>query len=162
MSDLSPEMRTFHLEEWKSLREEVATAVRETRDAERYVLVGCFAIWMWILREHERAYVLALVLPVIAAVLGAWRVKALDEAIGYLGGYLRNLETRLGDPDSGWERYFRGVDGENRRAHEVGRSARAFWIITIIGSVVVSVAVGITVWNSSERAPSSSAVYVLH
>jgi hypothetical protein len=136
--------KEFHLEEWKSLREEIAANGKETRDTERNIVIACFVIWVWVLKEKDCAYWPALVLPPIAALLGMWRCNALGNATWNIGEYLKKIETEYRfSPDLGWEHNFRGEVGESPQQHRLGVTATVFWSILVIGSILMSVLIGI-------------------
>lgn len=141
---LKQSAKDFHLEEWKSLREEIAANGKEMRDTERNIVIACFAIWIWIIKEKEYAYWPALLLPPVAALLGMWRCKALGNATWDIGMYLKKIETEYGFiPNLGWEHNFRGEFGENPQQHRVGITANVFWYVLVIGSILMSVLIGI-------------------
>lgn len=136
--------RSFHLEEWKSLREEIATNLREGRDTERYVIIACVAVWVWVLKERDVFYLPALAFPPALAVLGAWRSKALTGVVVHIGRYLREVEIALGSECLGWEEYFHRP-AHSYNAHDLGRMTAVLWAAIIISAVLISALIGIAV-----------------
>ncbi len=134
--------KEFHLEEWKSLREEIAANGKETLDTERNVVIATFAVWLWVLTQRDCAYWPALLLPPVTVALGMWRCQALGDAMWDIGQYLRKIEKTYGLPALGWESHFRGERGENPRQHRVGMTRKVFWRILLATSVIISVVAG--------------------
>lgn len=134
--------KEFHLEEWKSLREEIAVNMKELRDTERNVVLVCFGLWVWILQAHNCDYAPALILAPISVLLGRWRYHALGMSILNIGKYLRQIENEFGQTELGWERCFRGSDEKNPLQHTLGRTANAFWW----GMLFVSAGFSAVIW----------------
>jgi hypothetical protein len=138
----SPRGSAYHLEEFKSLRDEIAANNAATRETERLVALACFAIWVWVIRAKDFAFWPALVLPPVAVALGAWRAQALGVAMWEVGLYIRKLEETYGHvPPLGWERHFRGQQAEKPSQHRLGRTAQAFWWTLFVTAITFSIGI---------------------
>jgi hypothetical protein len=115
------EQASFHVEEYKQIREEVTTMITKTEQLLQYCVVVSAAVFAWLATQAvglNELGKLCTKLPVDGplAVRIWWAPTAAVLVVGLLGGgrfvrvkemgqYLRKLEDALGDPSLGWEKF---------------------------------------------------------
>lgn len=87
----------FVLEEYRSLCGQLDDQIRETRDLERYALIGIGLIFAWLasLEKPPPLVVPAWLFPPVLAIMGWVRAKSSMQRIDQVAGYLRRIEARV-------------------------------------------------------------------
>jgi hypothetical protein len=132
----------FALEEFKSLRSEIASTLKAYGDLERLAVGSCAAIYAWLAKDATSALWVAWWVPAFVAVLAAFRAYGLYHRLIELGAYVYETEKEIyqgcGEGEvKGWE-HFR--EGHARIQNSmISRSAFAVWILLNIITVLVGV-----------------------
>lgn len=104
----TPNEVTFHLEEYKALKAEIAELVQQTAGHISLAATGGGAIMAWLLtnRSNISGFPIAWYLPfAVSAMLGILSLVAYLR-ITTKGIYLEMIERALGNQHLGWERFF--------------------------------------------------------
>ncbi len=135
----------FHLEEYKSLRAEIAANIKAAFDAYLYALVSNGGIAAWLLTHKTdiasygvlgrmTASGLPLFVTVLALILTQFHIRNM----GHAAAYLQRLENRIGAAGLGWEGFH--VETHERILGLRFPSAMAvFWFLLIVGDIFFAV-----------------------
>ena len=132
--------KEFLMAEYQALRSEVLLTLAEVRALERYVALGCAAIWSWAATHPESPRILLWV-PIALTLLGALRAWTYSRDFHFTHVYIGRLEVALmGETLSanlankafpkGWEEYDKG------RHYYITISAIVFWASLLLASIV--------------------------
>lgn len=146
----------FRIEEYKSLRAEVAWLLKDYRALERNIAVLCGGLLSWLFAAkwpHDawRITNVAWFLPVLFAGLGSVRAVGIMRAFGIYGNYLWRIEHHFGV--KGWQHFLSpGTHDENttagynsrRKIRQIGTAQFAFifWAVIDLISLLVGVFFG--------------------
>ena len=131
----------FYLEEYKALRAELASRVRDYAAMERYAVGACAAIYAWIAKDGEHVSKAVWWVPVLVSMLaGARAVGMLRRMEGY-SAYMRKIEHLMGLSSElpGWETYRNGQRELSSRM--ITMSAWTLWCVLNIVTVTVAIVV---------------------
>jgi hypothetical protein len=128
----------FHLEEYRSLKNEVEYRVKATEQIELLVVVGIAGLYTWLSKESGTASGGIWWLPVVLVTLGAFRQIALLNRIMEITSYIREIENRLclEDP-GGWEHFLRNIR-RSPRGHLISMSGYFLWILLLAMTVAIA------------------------
>jgi hypothetical protein len=144
------EASDFHLEEYKSLREEARWMLKDYRELERNVALACAALQAWLFGKNWHEYRdlvfhrYAFCIPLALAILGAIRAFGILNAFSILHRYLLKLEIlfRIDSKQAeGWEHFLDARTGgaEKRRKTGASKFAVGFWAMLIGVNLAVAV-----------------------
>jgi hypothetical protein len=131
------------VEEYRSLRCQLDYQVKETRDLERYALVGIGLVFAW-LASIERPTPLVLpawLFPPLLAIMGWVRAKSIMRRIDQAASYIRKIEEHVYGVRGelvGWETTM----AKSRKANSspgLAASQRLLWRAAILFSLAGSV-----------------------
>jgi hypothetical protein len=143
----------FRVEEFKSLRGEIDSLVKETRNLEIYVAGALVAYYVWLithclneipipipLLQIKGGYGLQWLIPMALPILGAWRSWANIGRIMDIAAYITKVEERFDHiclplgPEKGWEHFL-----EKRRNKTWARrgSHVAVWLLLLAITIIV-------------------------
>ena len=138
LNQLAAVTKDFHLREYELLKKEVSEQVEHTRKLEIYAAGGIAAFYAWFIASVSKTPPMSLpsivlAIPMLLALLGAWRAWAALTRITEIAGYLIEVEAVLAlkDPKLGWETF--------RRANPSSPfllSGGAFWIGLVLVTVI--------------------------
>jgi len=102
--------RSFDLEEFRALRQEILHKVEANARLEVFAVTGAAAIYAWLTTSGTSLERLVWYIPVLLPVLGFLRAVRLGKQMVIAGDYLRLLETRIRPTEiergiHGWEGY---------------------------------------------------------
>ena len=87
----------FHIEEFKKLKDEIASQVKEVRYLEKLASTGSFAIYAWLLTKglncQSTLLLISWFLPLLFSVLLAFRSKCLLNSMLLIGSYIKEIEN---------------------------------------------------------------------
>jgi hypothetical protein len=146
------QLSAFHLKEYELLKQEIASAVQESRTLERYALIATAAVWSWLVTMGDNVPGVLWWIPTLLVAFAAFRSLALHVAVNRLGRYIRDeveSQTCDGQP-CGWEHFISwppaasAASLANARRHTSRRSivlstSALFWVALGIVSVAVPV-----------------------
>lgn len=144
-----PDQKEFHFKEYDSLKAEITALVEHSRKLEIYALGGMAAFYAWwFLRanpENGNATLAvdekALLLPVLIAVMGAFRSLAVALRIDQIAKYLVKLEDVFALEGLGWERTLAGPNPRGNSPSVVKRSpfkssGSVYWTLLLVVTLV--------------------------
>ena len=100
----TPQFSGFHLEEYKSLRQEIADDDKEIARVIAFCSTASAGIWIWLFKGEVTGFEIIAILPAVIVAFGYIRTKAIFNGIYRIAAYLRTLETKYAEPDlHGWE-----------------------------------------------------------
>ena len=135
----------FHLEEYKSLRAEIAANIKAGFDAYLYALVSSGGIIAWLIIHKTEiaeygalgravAAGLPLFVTVLAAIITRFHVRNMVR----VASYLQKLERRVGAPGLGWEGFHRDTH-DRTMGLRFPPSMAAFWGLLALGDIAFAV-----------------------
>ena len=141
--EIPEHVKEFYLAEYKAIRDEVMLDLSDVRSTERNVAYACAAVWAWFVVHPKSRYLL--LIPVVLTVLGGARCIAFLLGFDRMHGYLKRVETALGNPDyagklpGGWENYTPAKGEEFTWLDRSGSTVTAviFWVVLFIASWLV-------------------------
>ena len=143
---------TFHIEEYKGLRQEIAANDAEISRVETVCATAVGAIWLWLLREHPPDWEFILPIPVLVILFGMVRTSALFRGVKNIAAYLRRLDAKYADETvGGWETCIQKIRDDrikNREKHpntSYQHSTNFFMGALLMADVVMSIAYAIKV-----------------
>ena len=95
----------IHLEEYKSLRDEVLKKVAAAETLEFYAAGAVAAVYAWLAGNKVPGTAWLWHVPVVFPILGALRAWTLDRQLGVIGDYLARIEKNLSPEKGGWEEF---------------------------------------------------------
>lgn len=131
----------FHLEEYKSLRAEIAANIKAGFDAYLYALVSNGGIMAWLLTHRADlltydpvvqrfAGMVPLLVTILAAILTSFHIRNMQR----IAGYLTRLERRIGAADLGWEGFH--IETHDRTmGMRLPRAMALFWPLLVLGDI---------------------------
>jgi hypothetical protein len=128
----------FHLAEYKALRQELATALKDRLEYNRWGLIGLAALYSYIFTNPK--LVLFLV-PIAFSGMMILHLNGAHKGIDQAGMYIRNIESWIaariatGGP-GGWETYLRRADAEPRPPS--GWWPLPLWKWIFVGTIVIA------------------------
>jgi hypothetical protein len=138
-----PLLDSLVLEEYRSLRCQLDYQVKETRDLERYALIGLGLVFAW-LASIEKPTPLTLpawLFPPLLAIMGWLRAKSIMRRIDQVASYIQKVEEHVYGVSSdlvGWETSV----ANSRKANSspgLASSQRLFWRAVILFSLCGSI-----------------------
>jgi ABC-type sugar transport system permease subunit len=152
------ETHHFHLEEYKSLREEAQWMLKDYRGLERNVALACAGLLAWFFGKDWGKYQgstvhrIAFFIPLALAVVGSIRAWGILSAFSVLHGYLLKLETLFcldSERAEGWEHFLDAKTNGDESSRRTGASkfAVGFWATLILITLAVAIVVGFNVGN---------------
>jgi len=141
------EHEQFHAAEYKTLRDEIAATIEETRRLERYCATACGLIWVWAF-DHgvSGAAAAAAGVAVLIASLGFLRALTLNRSIDWVASYLLTIEDVYASVRLlGWEhhiRFSRATREQPKYKHEhksLKWSSVLFWIALVSVAIVIEI-----------------------
>jgi hypothetical protein len=157
-----PQQLTYHMEEFKALKAEIAELIKVAYGHLSYALLASAGIYSWLLTSkcasgassekllfHTDKLHLLWLLPLIVSLIFATLAGTAYLRIGHIGQYIDQLETlfalrvesdNLDEAETplGWERSFA------RRAPIVSGIYFVAWMVLLAGNIVIA----ILMWNS--------------
>jgi hypothetical protein len=133
---------TFHLEEYKSLRTEIAADDADIRRLERLCATGCAVVWVWLFGRPREIWSVVALVPTLIAIFGWARTSALYKGMLDIAEYVRQIEKQFAQPPLvGWETYLH-PKRQGRASSELTmmRSSHAFWALLTGVTVVFALA----------------------
>jgi hypothetical protein len=131
--------KEFLMAEYQALRSEVILTLGDVRALERYIALGCAAIWSWA-ATHPESPTILLWVPVALTLLGALRAWTYSRDFHFTHVYIGRLEKTLvgetlpaketNEAPNGWENY----DKEDHNYITI--SAVVFWVSLLAASFV--------------------------
>lgn len=132
------------VEQFKSLRTQIDTTLKELKNLELYALAGVIAYYAWLFTHcipsiyiPVSQYKISIspiiwFIPVLLPMLGAWRVWVNIGNILIAADYIREIEDEFDDPlhhihigpDKGWENYLYGLRMEDKMEDKGKKSGR--------------------------------------
>jgi len=100
-------MEEFHLEEFKSLREEILTKLKDRLEFNRWGLIGLAALYSYIFTHPK--FVLFLVPPIFCLIV-IWHLLEEHKNVVRIAKYIKDDIERWLGATFGWENYL-GVPG---------------------------------------------------
>lgn len=97
------EKKEFHFKEYESLKKEVSEQVEHTRKLEIYAAGSIAAFYSWFISAKTDLPRELFIIPVLLAILGAWRSRAALTRIDEIAVYLVQLESVFALSGLGWE-----------------------------------------------------------
>lgn len=150
----------FVRKEYDALRAELLGLIGDARSLERYIAVGCAAIWAWI-AAHPQTPKLTLALPIVLAVLGYLRDKSYGKAIDQIGLYLREAEGYFLQPLAGEPPPPKGWETTKEQRDESGEPAFVLWAtllaVGVLAFLILPNPVGFRVAGQPQPAPPAAA-----
>lgn len=138
--------KDFHLKEYESLKQEISELVEHSRRLEVYAVGALGAFYAWYIGTPAGAAAprnpVALTIPLLVAILGAWRSWTVLTRLNDLAEYLRRVESVFAVSEKGlpgWETYLKSQPGSPFLL-----SAIAFWATLVL---VASVALCVLHWK---------------
>jgi hypothetical protein len=139
--ELTPAQLQFHMEEYKSLRAEIAMCIKAQFDAFLYALVSNGGIMAWLLthRDDLAAYgfweqkFIALV-PVLVTALALLWTFYYTKNIQRLSAYIRLIERRAGAPGLGWDNFLSDMP-DTTFGLRVPRRMALCWLLLALAGV---------------------------
>jgi hypothetical protein len=137
--------REFHIEEFKALREEIASNMSRSVAMLQYVLLGSAAVYSFLVGFGEKdgsylehvprpgLYILWLT-PFILCVMGALNHWSSVRYIQSVGRYLLKIENGIGLPSLGWEKHF-SLDFAKNRFKQFDAMNIFWWIVLALNGV---------------------------
>ena len=124
MDQIPAASKDFHLKEYESLKKEVSEQVEHTRKLEIYAVGGIAAFYAWFIGAETNLPSELLIIPLLLAILGAWRSGAALTRINEIAVYLVQLEDvfALSGQRFGWETH-----RKNNPSNPFFLSGAAFW-----------------------------------
>ena len=143
---------SFHLEEYKTLKAEIESNIKEIWNSEKFALAAIAGIFAWLSTEsihpNQFGYVILFVPGALALLLGL-RAKALIDRSEHLVNYLIRIEKRLA-LDGGQEIEVRSntqlpgrerlddQTGQRRKMIVIAKVTEWIWILAAIGSFLMA------------------------
>ena len=128
----------FIIEEYKSLKAELQSLVKELRTLETAAIAGIAAVYAWLAKDPaNQVLVGAWWIPILFPLLGAFRQVAVLSRIMDLSEYIQLTEKRLDlSAPQGWEGFIK----EKRtklRGKAIALSAFVFWFVLLLITIIV-------------------------
>lgn len=143
MVDLTPK-ESFHLEEFKALREEIALRIKDQVDVERQVALSVAAVYAFIvhLESGQSAALgpwLLWILPFVIVLFGFLRWHLDDRMIEKIAAHIKMLESEVFHV-AGWE--IRQADYKSRRRWGAVRwiNVKVFWYVLLAATLLLATA----------------------
>ena len=129
------ESSDYHLAEYTSLHGEIRELNAEERVLEKQAIFATGVVWAWLAVHGAAVPWLAWCIPILFSVAGGIRAVALNRAVENIAAYIMKLERELtaSSPVKGWETHRR----EQSVASGLSRSAKAFWILLLLITLLV-------------------------
>ena len=102
----------FHLEEYRSLKQELLSTIKNFYQAALLSIAGNAALISFWLNSHDigqrlpASRILIPLLSVTICIFGILFYRLRRRSVGKIVGYLKLLEHKLRDPDLGWESFY--------------------------------------------------------
>ncbi len=131
--------RTFLLQEFDALRDELMECVKESRSLERNALLASGAIWAWAIANKSQAvYQPLLLAPPLIALLSALRAWSLWKHWKQIAEYIQAVEAALSVPNElGWERRFAASNSWSKTV-----TAIVFWVLLVGATIFAAIRYG--------------------
>ena len=121
---------TLQQAEWKELRNEAISLSQEVRSLERYVIAASGAVYTWLATHAETQHSgVVWYLPVVFVILAGIRMLAMSKQISHLADYLKQIESKIGEGNTGWEHYF------SSRRGLLGNSSIFVWLALLFSTL---------------------------
>jgi hypothetical protein len=129
----------FHLEEYKTLRAEIASDDADIRRLERLCAAGCAAVWVWLFGGIDDAWPGLAFVPVLIVFFGWLRATILYRGMLRIAEYIRHIEAQYAcTPLVGWETFLNARRNESQLTTlTMFRSSHLFWCSLAVSSVVL-------------------------
>jgi hypothetical protein len=143
MTDGNLELRTLLLiEEYKLLRERIATLIKENFELERYSVIGTGLIYAWLASLQTPSFLVlpAWVFPPVLTILGMIRSEKLARRVEQLAFYVKSIEdTGYNNmPPYGWENVLE-LAKKDGKTPSLSKNRRLYWYILISFTVLSSI-----------------------
>lgn len=131
--------QSFHLEEYKMLREEIMQDIREIYRTETLAAIAVVSVYTWLLTHRQEVAVhIAWFIPPCVIVVCMLRCLDLTLRINAIGQYLKQMEEVVFKdkaPVFGWEHY-KGARRWIDRSSSI--IATGVWVLVLIVSIITS------------------------
>ncbi len=133
----------FHLEEFKSLRDEIRQRIQESGVIVRNSVLASAVLVAWLATSganiaNQQLYALAWWLPLVLCGFAALRAYSLFTRIIAIGRYIQLLESVIGNAEIlGWEHHLGGLRRSTWQANAIDVIAVAFWVALVVGAAVI-------------------------
>lgn len=140
--DLFATGKDFHLKEYESLKKEITDLVEHSRKIEIYAVGALAGFYAWFINNDPPR--VALLIPIMLALLGGFRSYAVLIRIGEIAAYIRKIECVLALKElhlCGWESHRRRLRAKRfhykwLRLAPFFTSAAVFWLVLTAVSFV--------------------------
>lgn len=144
---------SFHLEEYKQLREEVKSLLGRIELLFRYSIIVSAVVYSWLalntigtgvfepnktqefcLKYPFSLVVIGWLIPVVFVACMAVMARAAGTRVAETGEYLAKIEQRLGESGFGWENYLK------RKAALITGTTSFVWLLLFLATVLATTA----------------------
>lgn len=128
----------FHIEEFKALRAEIDSRIKEGQTWESLGLTATAAVYAWLATNSFCDF--AWWIPVLFPAFGLLRHSALMVRILQIAGYIRDVEAKLSDdPLTGWETHLLNQRVQHPyRSRLISFSSFVFWTALLILTIYIA------------------------
>jgi hypothetical protein len=143
MADKNSELHTLLLiEEYRLVRERIATLIKENFDLERYSVIGIGLIYAWLasLQTPSLLILPAWFFPPVLSILGMVRSDKLSRRVEQLAYYVKSIEN-IGYKNAspyGWENVLERLKKDGRTS-SLSENRRLYWYILICFTFLSSI-----------------------
>ena len=129
----------FHLEEYKFLKDEILSLVKETRYLETLALGGTGGVYAWLaVNSTKQIATIGWWIPVLFPVFAILRQVALLSRIMHIAEYIRAIEKEICENQlPGWETFLQEKRKKVFPSLLISISAFMFWIVLLLISIWV-------------------------
>ena len=128
------ELPKEHAEQYKTLREEILSAVAETRKLEIVCLGAIAALYAWLAANNDKVGLGAWFIATPVVILAGLRCLALYHRVAFIASYLRLIEEQffVEQPSlPGYERFF-----AQKTTRRIAPTAVAFWFLLLLVTLI--------------------------
>lgn len=130
----------FRLEEYKALRAEIDSRIKEGNNWESIAIAGIAAVYSWLATNSDKPVAaIGWWVPVLFPLFGLVRQCALLVRIMQIASYLRDMEVAFAQHDpTGWETYLKRRRQEAPiRSRLISFSAILMWIVLLAITIAI-------------------------
>ena len=141
---VNEEQHEFQIEEYKSLREEIARHNNSRRVMETSIILGLAALYAWLYEKNcsfSSQFLAIYYMPIIIVILGVIREYGFRVRVNQIADYIREIEIYYynGSSPFGWETNLWILRNKSRSNMALGISVVLFWILLFVISLGLSV-----------------------
>lgn len=138
---------TFHIEEYKSLREELTTKLKDRLEFNRWGMIGLAALYSYILNDPKPTL---FVVPIILSIIVIWHMNEEHKNVARIANYIRSdLERWLASPRTAGPPVSGGPGGWETHLGEPGGKSLRWWspLPLWYAMLLLTVIVAILAWK---------------